>query len=146
MKEIQLVHRDQLNSIMDELRTCVEKGHHVITIKKKVNKRTITQNKAMHKYFEIIAENMNDAGITQKSLIGSFKDGFELPVTEHMIKDIFREVGRAMFRKDSTADISTKEISEVHRVVDQRFAEVTGVSAPWPSDAGQMMREYENSN
>ena len=50
-----------------------------------------------------------------------------------MIKDIFRAVGLAMFKKASTADLNTVEIQDVYRVVDRRFAEVTAVSSAWPS-------------
>ena len=80
-----------------------------------------------------MAIKMNGSGTTQRQLIGSFKDGFELPVTEHMVKDIFREVGNAMFQKKSTADLETTEMSDVYKVVDKRFGEVTGVNCEWPN-------------
>jgi len=38
-----------------------------------------------------------------------------------------------MFRRESTAELTTIEIQRVYQVVDQRFAEVTGVSSAWPS-------------
>ena len=62
-----------------------------------------------------------------------FKDGFELPVSMYFIKDIFRKVGEVMYQKESTSDLDTIEITEVHKIVDQRFGEVTGVTAAWPS-------------
>lgn len=103
---------------------------------KQTNRRTLSQNAALHLYCDMIAQAMTEAGITQRELIGRFKRGFELPVTGHMIKAIFREVGRAMYGKESTADLSTTEISEVYRVVDERFGEVTGVTCPWPDGRG----------
>ena len=105
----------------------------VITISPLTKQRSLSQNASLHKYTTTIAQKMTDAGVSQKKLIGSFKDGFELPVTSHMIKDIFREVGKAMYQKESTADLTTVEISEVYKIVDMRFAEVTGVRAEWPS-------------
>ncbi len=131
-KEIDLISRDQLGSILTTLGEAVEEGSHEIVIRKKKRKRTLTQNGSLHRYTELVAIKMNDGGITQKELIGSFKAGFELPVTCHMIKDIFREVGNAMFKRESTADLLTTEISEVYRVVDQRFGEVAGVNCEWP--------------
>ena len=104
--------------------------------KPKPKQRTVTQNASLHQYAEEIATLMNEAGITQRLLVGKFKDGFELPVTKYMIKDIFREVGRAMFQKDSTTKLLTTEISEVYRVVDERFGEVHGVRAEWPNRHG----------
>lgn len=105
----------------------------VITISPLTKQRSLSQNASLHKYTTTIAQKMTEAGVTQKKLVGSFKAGFELPVTSHMIKDIFREVGRAMYQKESTADLTTVEISEVYKVVDMRFAEVVGVRSEWPS-------------
>ena len=133
MIEIILTHKSQVTGIAETMLEMVERYPCMVTVKKRVKCRTGRQNRSMHKYFSIMAERMNDAGITQRQLIGSFKDGFELPVTEHMVKDIFREVGRAMFRRESTADLTTVEAQEVYQVVDQRFGEVTGVRAEWPS-------------
>jgi len=91
-QKITLIDRVQLDEIMRTLRTAVEIGPHEIIIRKRVQSRTLSQNSAFHAYTSIMAEKMNDAGVTQRSLVGSFKEGFELPVTNHMIKDIFREV------------------------------------------------------
>jgi len=135
--EITLVSRDQLDNILLTLREAVEEGDHEVIIRKATKQRTLTQNGALHRYCELMAIKMNDAGVTQRELVGSFKNGFELPVSKHMIKSIFREVGKAMYEKQSTSDLETKEISEVHRVVDQRFSEVTGVGCEWPSRFGQ---------
>ena len=96
-------------------------------------KRTLPQNAALHLYCTVMAKDMTDAGFTQRKLTGAFKEGFELPVTMHMVKEIFREVGRAMFDKDSTSKLSTGEVQKVYQVIDQRFGEITGVRAEWPT-------------
>jgi len=102
--------------------------------KKGKRQRTNLQNASLHKWLTLLAIEMNNAGITQRELIGRFKKGFELPVTMEMLKDVFREVGKAMYHKDSTANLSTTEMVDVHRVVEQRISEITGVFVPWPSD------------
>jgi len=132
-KTIDLVSRDQLDAVLLDLRNAVEEGSHEIVVRKKVKRRTLSQNSSLHRYTELIAIKMNDAGITQKELVGSFKEGFELPVTDHMIKDIIREVGKAMFLRESTADLLTTEMQEVYRIVDQRLGEVSGVRCEWPA-------------
>lgn len=100
--------------------------------------RTLSQNASLHKYCDNLSKMMNEAGFTQNELIGSFKDGFTLPITEHMIKDIFRTVGKAMYKKESTKDLTTTEIQDIYRVVDARFGEVAGVRCEWPSRESQM--------
>ena len=128
---------DDLDQIARSIRDCFDKYGPVevaiIPIGQKKRKRTLPQNAALHKYCEIMAEKMNDAGISQKELVGKFRDGFELPVEMHMIKAIFREVGKAMYQKDSTAKLETVEMQKVYQVVDQRLGEVTGCRAEWPS-------------
>lgn len=131
--EYHLTDRTQLDELLLILRQAVEEGPHNITIAKSTTGRTLKQNAALHKWCEVIASQMNDAGISQRELVGRFKAGFELPVTSHMVKDIFREVAKAMYKKESTADLSTVEVQEVYKIVDQRLGEITGVRAEWPS-------------
>ena len=127
---------DQLDAIETRMRELLKSGPQRIKIIPLTKKRSLPQNASLHLYTERVATKMNEAGIMQRELVGSFKDGFELPVTGHMIKDIFREVGMAMFKKNSTADLLTTEIQEVYRVVDQRIGEITGIIVDWPSRHG----------
>ena len=105
---------------------------------KQKRQRTISQNASLHKYCSVMAGKMNDAGITQRQLVGSFKEGFELPVTDGMIKDIFREVGNALYKKKSTKDLTTVEIQKVYEITDMRFGEITGCREEWPSMDNQV--------
>ena len=105
----------------------------IVTIRTIGKKRTLSQNASLHLYCERLSEKMNDAGFTQRQLLVKFKEKFELPVTEHMIKDIFRSIGEAMFKKKSTTQLTTVEIQTVYQVVDQRFGEITGCRCEWPS-------------
>ena len=113
-------------------------GEYVIEVKKAVNQRTVTQNASLHKYCSVQAQKLADAGFTQRKLWEVLKQGFDLPPTMHHVKDIFRSVGKSMFRKESTKDLTTVEIQEVHRAVDQGFAETTQVTTPWPSKDSMM--------
>ena len=134
--EVDFTDIDQLDAIETRMRELLKSGPHRIKIVPLTKKRTLPQNSSLHLYTERVAEKMNEAGIMQRELVGSFKDGFELPVTGHMIKDIFREVGRAMFKKNSTADLLTTEVIEVYRIVDKRIGEITGIVVDWPSHNG----------
>lgn len=137
MKTVVVKTLDDLDPALLSARECLDKyGPFEMTfspIDKPVKRRTLPQNAALHKYCADISGKMNDAGYTQRQLVGKFKEGFELPVTMEMIKAIFREVGNAMYQKESTAELSTIEIQEVYQVVDQRLGEITGIRAEWPS-------------
>jgi len=132
--EIEIRTSAQLGESFNTLREHFEaSGGIVVIIGKLAKRRSLPQNASLHLYCEQMAAKMNDAGYTQRKLVGNFKDGFELPVECHMIKAIFREVGKAMFQKESTADLTTVEIQEVYRIVDGRFGETTGCRVEWPS-------------
>jgi hypothetical protein len=145
MKTIAVKTKTQLGDSFNTIREEFEKlGEIVLTIDKADKKRTLTQNASLHKYCANISEKMNEAGFTQRQLVGSFKEGFELPVTPVMIKDIFREVGNAMYKKESTTKLTTVEIQKVYQVVDQRFGEITGCRDEWPSIDSQSAQRVEN--
>lgn len=139
--------REGMDGPFREIRKIVDSGKSVIiTVETNIEKaRSTLQNRSLHKYCRTIACLMNESGTTQRTLIGKFKEGFELPVTMHMIKDIFREVGKAMHKKESTRKLTTSEIQEVYEVVDNRFNEITGVSSPWPSKNIMMEKSFEQN-
>lgn len=152
MKTVTMHTLDDLDVVAREVRQCFDKyGAVDVTFcpaEKPKKGRTWKQNKSLHLYCTTIAGLMNAAGITQRELVGKFRDGFELPVEMHMVKAIFREVGKALYKKDSTADLETVEMIKVYEVVDQRFAEITGCRAEWPSLDSQIeeSRRRESGN
>lgn len=73
-------------------------------------KRTIRQNKSIHKWFEEVSRECNDRGIDMKVLV----ENLRVDTTPESIKDIFREIGRAKYGKHSTADLTTKELMECY--------------------------------
>ena len=97
-------------------------------------KRTNPQNRSLHKWCEMMADDLNAAGYDQRVVMNQFKDGFLVPWTMDAIKNIFRSVAKAMYECDSTADLTTTQIQEVYQVVDARLSEITGVRHEWPSE------------
>ena len=97
---------------------------------KTYDKRTIQQNKAMHKYFELLAEALNDAGLdVQKTL----KHDIEIPWNRNLIKElIWRPVQEAMTDKESTTELDTVEPSAIHAVLSRHLGEKFGIFVPWP--------------
>ena len=134
MKEtFYLSDRKQLPELIDMLEMAVLSSEHVIEIKKRVKQRSGQQNRALHLYCPALAELMKEAGITQKKLLSNLGNGVDLEMTGEMIKNIFREMGRARYGKESTADLTPVELSDTYLVVDELLARITGISIPWPS-------------
>ena len=95
--------------------------------------RSLAQNRALHLYCKHLADELNDSGQYQKAIITQFKEGFEIPWTMEAVKHLFQCVAYAMYEKEHTSDLTTTEIQDVYRIVDQRISEISGCRADWPS-------------
>ena len=104
----------------------------------KPKKRTSTQNAAMHKYFQLMAQALNEAGYSYKDFIELVeKRGNQVAWTETNFKETgWRIVQKAMFNKESTSELETHEVTQVYDVINSRFAELAGVSMEFPNWRG----------
>jgi hypothetical protein len=100
-------------------------------VSKEYDKRTITQNRAMWKYFEMLAESLNDAGLDMRKTL---KPEIEIPWTKNSIHDhLWVPIQEAITGKESTTDINTVEPSQVYEVLNRHLAEKFGITVEWPS-------------
>ncbi len=125
----------QHNSDLEAFKNQVD---YLISNKKKIEikiiakKRSITQNKALHKWFELIAENLNDLGITF-NYTGLKGLSLESRFTLFIVKEIIiKPIIKTLFNLDGTKDLTTKQINELIDVINKFFAE-KGVYLPFPS-------------
>jgi vacuolar-type H+-ATPase subunit F/Vma7 len=96
--------------------------------------RTSTQNKAMHKGFQQIADCLVENGKSLNVII----ENLEVRPTEHNIKDVFRAIAKEKYGIVSTTELTTKQIDEVWEELVLSVGKVTGVFIPFPS--------YENTH
>ncbi len=100
-------------------------------------KRTSQQNKSLHKYCELLAEALKDSGHDMRTLI-------KLPITptkENVKENIVKEVMTAMFPDiESTADLSSKQMTELYETMNMATSQRLGISVRWPS-IEELMRE-----
>lgn len=95
--------------------------------------RTLKQNKSLHKYFELLAEALNDSGQDMKATL---KPEVDISWTKESIKEyMWRPIQEAMFSKESTTKLDTVEISAVYEVLNRHTGEKLGITVPWPEDA-----------
>ena len=93
--------------------------------------RTSAQNRAAHKYFGLVAEALNDSGMSIQKVL---KPGIDVPWTATTVKELlFRTVMKAMFLKDSTTELTTAEVNKVYEVMDRHLSELGLDSIPFPS-------------
>ena len=96
--------------------------------------RTEQQNKAMHLYFQQVAEALNDAGLNIEQVLKNFT--MELDWTKESVKEIlWRTAQRRMLGKESTKELSKQEdITKVYEAVN-RFLAKLDVHVPFPTEA-----------
>lgn len=93
--------------------------------------RTEAQNKALHLYFTQLAEVLNDSGYDMKKVL---KPTVDIPWSSKNIKEfLWRPIMKIQTGKESTKDLTTKEIDEVFDVINRHLSEKFGITIEFPS-------------
>jgi hypothetical protein len=101
--------------------------------------RTRQQNKALHLYYTFLANALNDAGLDMRKTL---KPEIEIPWTPETVKEfLWRPIQRAQLQKESTTELTTKELDEVLETLSRHLGEKFGLSVPFPSIEEVMNRE-----
>lgn len=98
-------------------------------LEKQSKLRTTLQNRSLHLYCEMLYQELFFAGITQKKFLEVMDEVNNSPQS---IKAVFREYGRAKYGKKSTADLTTKEMSDIYEEFNRNLVKI-GIHIPWPS-------------
>lgn len=111
-------------------------------------KRTITQNKALHVYFELLATALNDAGLDMKRTL---KPEVDIPWSAVSVKEhLWRPIQKAIIDKQSTKEASTAEYGPVYETLNRHTSDRFGISIPWPSRdqrfSEEALRYYDEIN
>lgn len=99
--------------------------------------RTDKQNRALHLYFTHLAEVLNENGLDMRKTL---KPSIEIPWTPKTVKDyLWRPIMNAQVMKESTTELTTKEIDLVFDTLNRHLSEKFGLSVPFPSIEELMM-------
>ena len=106
--------------------------------------RTIQQNRALHKYFELLAEKLNEAGLDLRAVL---KPEIDIPFTKELVKDhLWRPVQELYMKKERTTELTTDEISKVYEVLNRFLGEKHGIYIAFPSvEEMALINELEKS-
>lgn len=108
-----------------------QKGADVELTEKKAS-RTLRQNAAIHLYCELIAECLNEVGLTF-SYTGIKGMKMELRYSKELIKEtLWKPIQMALFGKESTTQLNREEVSEIAGQIEHFFAS-QGIDLPFPS-------------
>lgn len=103
--------------------------------------RTTQQNRAMHKYFSVLADALNTAGWDMKKTLTKQAD---IPWNATTVKEyLWWPLQKAMFQKDSTAKLETQEVSQVYETLNRHTSGKLGVSVPFPERHWQLYEQMD---
>lgn len=93
--------------------------------------RTSQQNRALHKYFELLAEEFNNAGYSVQLILSQKMD---LNWDGQMVKDLlWRPAQQALLRKKSTTELSKQQdIDKVYEHLNRHISEKFFIHVPFP--------------
>lgn len=98
---------------------------------KKDKPRTIKQNSAIHLLFQMIADELNEAGLDMKKTL---KPEIDIPWNGTTVKDyLWRPLMKAQLGIDSTTEMNTKDIDKVFATLHRHLAEKFGITLEFPS-------------
>ena len=103
-----------------------------VDIKGEKATRTILQNKAMRKYWDIMINLLNDAGWSKKKYYAVKEVDVDW-TPDSFGEDVWRGIQEAMYQHRKTSKLETDQVSKVYDVVNAHIAKTCGVSADFPS-------------
>lgn len=91
-------------------------------------KRTSKQNKALHLWFRLLADELNNSGLDMKKVL---KPSINIPWTDKNIKEyIWKPIQNSMILKESTTEMDTKDMTKIWDVINLHIGQEFGIEVP----------------
>jgi len=108
--------------------------HITITIEKR--QRTGKQNNSIHKYFELLANELNEKGLDMRKML---HPEIDIPWDKNSVKKhIWTVIQKAMFGTTSTTRLKTDEVSKIYDVLNRSLIERHDVYIQFPSESDKL--------
>jgi len=104
-----------------------------IEIIKPKKRRTSQQNKAIHKYCDLVALSFNAAGITHKLTL---PNGVEIETDwsmDNVKKGIWHPIQESLFNTTSTTDLEPAQVSKVYEIINRDVTLPLKIHVPFPN-------------
>mgnify|MGYP001561749107 CR=1 FL=1 len=96
--------------------------------------RTSQQNRAMHLLFTQIAEELNNRGIEQKTVVKILEKYSTVPWNSTTVKElIWRTLQKSLLLKRSTTELTKEDVDQVFDVLNREIFVPFGIELKFPS-------------
>lgn len=103
--------------------------------------RTSRQNRALHLLFDLLASELNEAGLDMRRTL---KESIDIPWNGDTVKEyLWRPVQQAQLQKKSTTELTTKDIDEVFDTINRHLGTKFGLYMAFPSIETLIDKEEE---
>src|SRR5580704_15804557 len=93
--------------------------------------RTSQQNKALWKWFELLAAELNAAGLDQRVVL---KPSVQIPWDKDDIHDqLWIPIQKAVVKTSSTTELTKQQVSEIFDIINRHLSERFNLSVQFPS-------------
>lgn len=109
------------------------KDHGYVTYSYKTGRqRTQQQNNALHKYFALLSDALNEAGLDMRATL---REDAEIPWTADLVKQyLWKPVQAATLDKKSTVKLERAEVSQIYDIINRHIGQKFGLSVEFPSE------------
>lgn|SRR3990167_787430 len=92
--------------------------------------RTLTQNRALHLYFQMIADTLNESGMDMRAVL---KPEVDIPWNKDSVKTfLWKPIMKLQLGKKSTTEMTSGDIDKVFDTLNRHLSQF-GISEPFPS-------------
>lgn len=95
-------------------------------------KRTENQNRALHLYCSMVAQELEAGGHSMQNVIKKITKVDIYPTTENVKEIIWREIQKALYGKKSTTELTVAEVSKVYEVMSMFLSKHFGIDLDFP--------------
>ncbi len=109
-------------------------------------KRTLRQNRALHKYLTLVAHELQNQGQTLQDVVKKISFAEITPTTQSLKEVMWRPIQQTAIGKDSTTELTTAEIKQVYDLVSMFLSKQFEIDLPWPSEEDDInyLKSFEN--
>lgn len=114
-----------------DLRQAWHENHYLIVKVRAGKQRTLTQNRALHLFLGMLADELNAGGFDMRRVL---KHDVDIPWSTETCKEfLWKPLQAVLLNKKSTTEADRTEYTQVHQLLSRHLGEKLGVSVPeWP--------------